>query len=420
MAIDLSPFPHVATAVRLTTYQDAEEALTSDAFVTTNFEPRSAPFMLGTLSEVNGAVHQAHRRHAAPLFARTALEQFEHEVLPRAIEQAFREAFSAADVDDSVVVNLDWLARRVMLAPSARIIGLDDADRTETAARLLECLAVLGQGPDLRWTRRRREDVVAEALEAKATFVAEFYAPSEARRRQLVEQYRAGVAGEEQLPKDLITALLMDTSGDYTPDLRVREAIVMLSASVGSPATLLVHTVVELDRWVADHPDQGERLTNPDFLRRAANEALRLHPSSPAFARDVGRNVVMRSGRALLVGQRVAVDVTSANRDPVVFGADADRFDPDRVIPRRYPAFGLSFGAGPHTCIGKPVVASTGTIGDDPDRLQRAHVMILRELYRRHLAVIPVQASSGSDLTGQDKHPPLTVRLQSAEVLSYE
>ena len=41
----------------------------------------------------------------------------------------------------------------------------------------------------------------------------------------------------------------------------------------------------------------------------------------------------LAGGRAVARGDKVVIDLMAANRDPAVFGADADRFDPHRELP---------------------------------------------------------------------------------------
>ncbi len=49
----------------------------------------------------------------------------------------------------------------------------------------------------------------------------------------------------------------------------------------------------------------------------------------------------------------MVADLHTANRDPSIFGADAGTFNPYRTIPSGYMPFGLSFGTGVHSCIGR-------------------------------------------------------------------
>jgi cytochrome P450 len=52
------------------------------------------------------------------------------------------------------------------------------------------------------------------------------------------------------------------------------------------------------------------------------------------------------AGVPIRAGQKVVVWFSSANRDPEVFD------DPDRFDPRRQPGEHLTFGHGPHFCLG--------------------------------------------------------------------
>lgn len=64
-------------------------------------------------------------------------------------------------------------------------------------------------------------------------------------------------------------------------------------------------------------------------------------------------------------GNRVVLDLFAANRDPAIFGDNADQFDPDRTIPPGMLPSGLAFGIGLHTCVGREldggVVAKPGS-----------------------------------------------------------
>ena len=63
------------------------------------------------------------------------------------------------------------------------------------------------------------------------------------------------------------------------------------------------------------------------------------------FRRTATRDCEL-AGQRISEGDKVVVSFTSANRDEAVF-ADPDRFD-----PRRQPNPHLTFGHGPHFCLG--------------------------------------------------------------------
>ena len=63
----------------------------------------------------------------------------------------------------------------------------------------------------------------------------------------------------------------------------------------------------------------------------------------------------MVAGVAIPAGATVVLDAIKGNRDPGLFGADPDAFDPDRAVDPSVARWGLSFGAGPHQCPGRSV-----------------------------------------------------------------
>lgn len=90
-------------------------------------------------------------------------------------------------------------------------------------------------------------------------------------------------------------------------------------------------------------------LSNPDTpvpdLPAAVEEMLRWWTPVMNFRRTAAEDVEL-GGRLIRRGEKVVVWFSSANRDPRVF-ADPDAFD-----PARSPNDHLSFGHGPHFCLG--------------------------------------------------------------------
>jgi cytochrome P450 len=95
-----------------------------------------------------------------------------------------------------------------------------------------------------------------------------------------------------------------------------------------------------------DHPAQHRRLlARPDLLDSAIEEMLRWHPPVLSFRRTAARDTVL-AGRAVAAGDKVVVFHGAANFDERRF-PEPMRFD----ITRR-PNDHVSFGDGPHVCLG--------------------------------------------------------------------
>jgi cytochrome P450 len=95
-----------------------------------------------------------------------------------------------------------------------------------------------------------------------------------------------------------------------------------------------------------EHPDQLAAVrADPSLLPGAVEEMLRWWTPVMVFRRTAATDVDL-AGVRVRAGDKVVVSFTSANRDEAVF-ADPDVFD-----VRRSPNPHLSFGHGPHFCLG--------------------------------------------------------------------
>ncbi len=94
------------------------------------------------------------------------------------------------------------------------------------------------------------------------------------------------------------------------------------------------------------HPDQLAALrADPALLPGAVEEMLRWWTPVMVFRRTATTDVEL-SGVRIRAGDKVVVSFTSANRDEAVFP------DPDAFDVRRSPNPHLTFGHGPHFCLG--------------------------------------------------------------------
>ena len=103
--------------------------------------------------------------------------------------------------------------------------------------------------------------------------------------------------------------------------------------------------------------------TDLSFLQRCVHETVRLQPSSPIAMRWALADVDLPGGVHVPTGARLTIDLMAVNRDPEVFGDDADAFDPHRVLGPGVAPWGLSFGLGMHACIGQDLAAGLDPVG---------------------------------------------------------
>ena len=108
----------------------------------------------------------------------------------------------------------------------------------------------------------------------------------------------------------------------------------------------------EILTWCEHDATRRERiLSDRRLLQRCVHEALRLHPASPVSRRST--EALELAGHRLQPGDLVCIHLEAANRDPLIFGDDANDFRPTRDLPRGVRPFGLSFGFGIHACLGR-------------------------------------------------------------------
>ncbi|MGW7329106.1 cytochrome P450 [Streptomyces sp. NPDC054840] len=123
---------------------------------------------------------------------------------------------------------------------------------------------------------------------------------------------------------------------------------------------------------LARDPDAYRRLADGDVpFDRAVDELLRVHPPVLSFRRTAAVDTEL-AGQRIRAGDKVVVFHASANHDERVFA------DPGRLDLARTPNPHVSFGDGPHVCLGAHFA-----------RLQ------LRTLYEEWCAAMPVPELAG-------------------------
>jgi cytochrome P450 len=383
---------YIASMTKLTSFEEVEEVLKSRKVSAGKFEEESLPFRGDSLIELDGAEHLARRRLEAPLFSGEALTRYEVEVLDPAVERCFADLEADRGEDGTIRTDVVRLLRRMLLQIAAAVIGLDDVETPERTALLESYMYPLNEGVDVKFSTGDHEEVIREGLAAKEGFLRDLFLPSQEHRRRIVDRIRSGEVPESVLPADLISRMLLHHDDAWDDDLIAREAILYLAGATLTTSSAVTHAVVELTDWFEEHPEDAARVADLTFLRGVCNETLRLHPNITAMVRRAREDVVLASGREFRAGEVLALNIVRANRDPKVFGDDADRFDPHRSVPGNVRPYGLSFGAGPHVCIGRPLVTTvSGGMAEREGETDRVMIKLLKALLDRGVRVDPLR-----------------------------
>ncbi len=141
---------------------------------------------------------------------------------------------------------------------------------------------------------------------------------------------------------DFLGALANADPGEISEEEIVSNAMLLLLAGHVAPRNLIGNAVYLLLK----HPDQLAKLReDPSLMRNVLEETLRFEPPVTLIPRIALEDIELR-GSTIRAGQIVQLSIASANRDETRFP------DPDRFDVTRQPGRTLSFGHGPHGCLG--------------------------------------------------------------------
>ncbi|MET9390454.1 cytochrome P450 [Streptomyces sp. NPDC006624] len=198
---------------------------------------------------------------------------------------------------------------------------------------------------------------------------------------ELVRARRAAGRGDGDLLDRMLETAHPETGERLSPKNVRRQVITFLVAgheTTSGALSFALHYLsrhpeaaararAEVDRVWADTAEPAyEQVARLRYVRRVLDESLRLWPTAPAFAREAREDTVLAGEHPMRRGAWALVLTPMLHRDPEVWGADAERFDPDRFeaqAVRSRPAHTFKpFGTGARACIGRQFALHEATL----------------------------------------------------------
>jgi cytochrome P450 len=323
----------------VTRYAEAAQVLRDDRFVKNvrnardpgdlrlPWAPRSLRPLQNSILDADGAEHRRLRSLVQETFGPRYMAQLEPRIVALTSELLDRLAGSArADLVAAFALPLP-------LTVIAEIMGVSERDRVRFRRWVT---TLLGAQPSTRPTLRmlmKLPDVLA-MMRLLRRLVAERRADP---RDDLISRLAAPDASGDRLDDDELLAMVF----------------VLLLAGYETTVNLIATGTLLLLR----NPDQLARLREePALIGPAVEELLRLACPVDHASERYAREDVELGGVTIPRGSLVLVGVVSANTDGAQF-ADAERLDLGRGENRH-----LSFGLGPHYCLGAPLARLEGRI----------------------------------------------------------
>lgn len=225
---------------------------------------------------------------------------------------------------------MELIARPLPAMVIARLLGMDGEDQSDFLAWSEDLAAFIG-APDPDASLKRRAQV--SLLKMAAAFEA------------MLARRKAQDAGESQPEqRDLIGHLLYaEAEGRIEGGAELlAQCAMLLFAGHETTRNLLGNGLHAL----LSHPEQWQRLRQePELLPNALRELLRYESPVQYTGRRVATDIILH-GRQLRRGDLVIGLIGAANRDPARYP------NPDQLDVTRRDGSHLSFGHGPHVCIG--------------------------------------------------------------------
>jgi cytochrome P450 len=302
-----SPMLGAFDAVVVTRYEDVKSVLADDHLRMGG----SMPYQAGNLLSYDGPEHTRLRRMLTGSFTTKRARELRPQIAG-VVDSALDAVAAAGPGADLVQLFCTPIPTLVI----CELLGVPYADREEFQQRTVVAL-------DFSSSREVQMQQAAE-----------------------MEAYMAGlVARHREEPGDNVLGRVVREFGDQLTDSEL--------AGIGNMLLIAGHETIAntLSASIAlllQHPDQLAVVRDdPEAVDGAVEELLRYCAPATILPRQASGNICVRD-QEIKEGERVVASVLAANRDLGDADQDLDRLDVRRPVQRH-----LTFGFGPHQCLGQ-------------------------------------------------------------------
>ena len=284
---------------------------------------------VGTMLTVDPPEHTRYRRLVSQAFTPKAIAALEPTIRELA-GQLIDELISGTAIGQSLDF-VELFAVPLPVAVIAKALNVPD-DRLGDFKRWSDA-SVAGIGTNISIDERLAAD--REVIEFQKYFADQL----ELRRK----------TPQDDILTDLVNAQIDndDPEGFDSAPLDIAEMLSMIQQLLVAGNQTTTHLLGEMLLLLDEHPEEWARLAeDPLYGKDVADEALRLAAPTQGMFRVVSEDTQVGS-TSLSAGSRVVLMYAAANRDPEMWD-HPDTFQPGREGQAKH----LSFGKGPHYCVG--------------------------------------------------------------------
>jgi len=284
---------------------------------------------VGTMLTVDPPEHTRYRRLVSQAFTPKAIASLEPTIRKLA-NQLIDQLISGTATGQSLDF-VELFAVPLPVAVIAKALNVPD-DRLSDFKRWSDA-SVAGIGTNISIDERLASD--REVIEYQKYFADQL----ELRRK----------TPQDDILTDLVNAQIDndDAEGFDSAPLNIAEMLSIIQQLLVAGNQTTTHLLGEMLLLLDEHPEQWARLAeDPLYGKDVADEALRLAAPTQGMFRVVSQDTQIGS-TTLSAGSKVVLMYAAANRDPEIW-EHPDTFQPGREGQGKH----LSFGKGPHYCVG--------------------------------------------------------------------